>query len=136
MDERNHPIDVVARLIGFAEQADWHTFQVLTERSSLQRDYVNRRYPSTPVASHIWLWVGVENRQTRSGMKHLRDTNGSVRPTLPADESRMGSPSKRRVCRAELPFFFKQGGSTAWMGSDALRAITDGCWMVEVDTCS
>ena len=38
------PMEFVERVFDTMEEADWHVFQVLTKRSSLMRDFVNRRY--------------------------------------------------------------------------------------------
>jgi protein gp37 len=129
------------------ERASWHTYKVLTKRSSLMRNWVNRRYRHKPVPPHIWLGVSVEDRQRVSHIQHLRQTNASVRflsiePLLgdvgPLDlegihwvivggESGPGArPMRpewamnvRDMCvAAGVPFFFKQWG--AW-GQDGRR---------------
>ena len=129
------------------EGADWHVFQVLTKRWSLQRDYVNKRYDSTPVPPHIWLGTSVENRQATSRIQHLRDTNASVRflsvePLLEevgqldltgihwvivgGESGAKARPMKpewagnvRDACIAQgVPFFFKQWGN---IGADGTR---------------
>lgn len=61
------------------EQANWHVFQVLTKRSSLMRDYVNRRYKNTLAPEHIWLGVSVEDAKRRSRISHLHQTAASIR---------------------------------------------------------
>ncbi len=61
------------------EEADQHIYQVLTKRSSVMRDFVNDRYKTRPVPSHIWLGVSVEDRPARSRIKHLQQTNANVR---------------------------------------------------------
>src|SRR5580704_11676005 len=38
------PTPFVDQVFKTMEAADWHTFQVLTKRSSLMRDYLHRRY--------------------------------------------------------------------------------------------
>ncbi|MCX7898856.1 MAG: phage Gp37/Gp68 family protein [Methylocystis sp.] len=38
------PFSFVDRVFDTMETADWHTFQILTKRSSRMRDYVNARY--------------------------------------------------------------------------------------------
>ena len=38
--------EFVDRVFETMERANWHTFQVLTKRSSRLRAYVNRRYPT------------------------------------------------------------------------------------------
>jgi protein gp37 len=61
------------------ESANWHVYQVLTKRSSLMRDYVERRYLGSRVPSHIWLGVSVENSQHKGRIKHLRQINSDAR---------------------------------------------------------
>jgi protein gp37 len=38
------PKEFIARVFDTMEKADWHTFQVLTKRSSPMRDFLRRRY--------------------------------------------------------------------------------------------
>lgn len=54
------------------ESADWHVYQLLTKRSSLMREYLQRRYGNASVPSHIWLGVSVENRAHTSRIHHLK----------------------------------------------------------------
>lgn len=57
----------------------WHTYQLLTKRSSLMRDFINEQYDSRDFPRHIWLGVSVESAQQKSRIKHLQDTNCAVR---------------------------------------------------------
>lgn len=61
------------------EAADWHTFQILTKRSSLLRDYINSRYPNQPAPAHIWLGASVENAAAKSRIRHVQTANASIR---------------------------------------------------------
>ncbi|MCM3420153.1 DUF5131 family protein [Sphingopyxis alaskensis] len=61
------------------EEAHWHTFQVLTKRSSLMRDYLKSRYAGGIAPDHIWLGVSVEDAKARSRIEHLREAPASVR---------------------------------------------------------
>lgn len=61
------------------EQADWHVFQVLTKRSSLMRDYLQRRYRNVAPPSHIWLGVSVEDSRSNARITHLRQAPAAVR---------------------------------------------------------
>lgn len=61
------------------EAADWHSFQVLTKRSSLLARYLRRRYASGLAPPHIWLGVSVEDRQNAVRVKHLRAAQASVK---------------------------------------------------------
>ncbi len=61
------------------ESADWHTYQILTKRSSLMQRFLNERYEDKPAPQHIWFGVSVENAQATSRIDHLRKANVSVR---------------------------------------------------------
>lgn len=121
------------------ERADWHTYQVLTKRSSLLQKFVNRRYKDHPAPTHIWLGVSVENEQATSRVAHLRASRAGIRflsiePLLApvgklsldgihwvivgGESGPRARPMKpewaidiRNQClRARVPFFFKQWG--------------------------
>jgi protein gp37 len=132
------------------EQADWHVFQVLTKRSSLLRDYVNRRYGSGFAPPHIWLGVSIEDKKALIRMKHLKQAQASMRfisfePLLgPLGQLDLGGihwaivggesgPGFRPIdvkwvreirdqCRTEgVAFFFKQwGGRSSKAGGNLL----------------
>jgi protein gp37 len=61
------------------EEADWHTYQLLTKRSSLMRDYLKRRYRDDVAPSHIWVGVSVENERGTARIDHLREAPAAVR---------------------------------------------------------
>ncbi len=85
------PTEYIERVFDTMERADWHIYQVLTKRSSLMRRFVQERYPSTGASassghrrgqaapSHIWLGVSVENHAALTRLRHLQQTNASVR---------------------------------------------------------
>ena len=73
------PIEFIDRVFDTMEQADWHTFQVLTKRSSLMRRYVNARYPDNAAPEHIWLGTSAEDSARLSRIRHLQETNATVR---------------------------------------------------------
>lgn len=73
------PRHFVSRVFDAMERADWHTFQVLTKRSSRMRDFVNNRYSGSVSPAHIWLGVSVEDGTRRSRIQHLRDTRANIR---------------------------------------------------------
>lgn len=76
------PLCALDYIFNRMEAADWHTYQILTKRSSLMRDWVNDRFrrasgdPITPGAPppHIWLGVSVEDRDHIGRIEHLRKT--------------------------------------------------------------
>jgi protein gp37 len=57
------------------QRANWHTYQVLTKRSSRLRDLLRTKLKSVAKASHIWWGVSVENR--RVGLPRVRDLQQS-----------------------------------------------------------
>lgn len=61
------------------ERANWHTFQVLTKRSSRMRDYLIRRYALKRGPAHIWCGVSVEDARAKSRIKHLRVAPAGLR---------------------------------------------------------
>jgi protein gp37 len=54
------------------EAATWHTFQVLTKRSSLMARYLRGRYGGRKAPAHIWLGVSVEDAKNAVRVKHLK----------------------------------------------------------------
>jgi protein gp37 len=61
------------------EAADWHTFQVLTKRSSLMVRYLRGRYGSQLAPRHIWLGVSIEDATNVVRLKHLHAARASVK---------------------------------------------------------
>lgn len=133
------PLSFVDSVFDTMEQADWHSFQVLTKRSSRMRRYVNRRYADSTAPSHIWLGASVEHEACVSRVTHLQETAAGVRflslepligPLGPLNLKGIhwvivGGESGPRArpmniewvrairdqCRSEgVPFFFKQWG--------------------------
>lgn len=73
------PTSFIDQVFDAMEAAPRHTFQVLTKRSSLMRDFVNERYANRSVPNHIWLGVSVEDRAALSRAEHLRQAHASIR---------------------------------------------------------
>lgn len=61
------------------EQAHWHTFQVLTKRSSLMMRYLRNRYADNLAPRHVWLGVSVEDRKNAVRIKHLQEAPAATR---------------------------------------------------------
>jgi protein gp37 len=121
------------------EHADWHTYQILTKRSSLLQKFINDRYKDRLAPAHMWFGVSVENEQASSRIAHLQKARAGVRflsiePLIapvgklsltgihwvivggesgprarPMD--RLWAIDIRNQClKARVPFFFKQWG--------------------------
>ena len=146
------PADFVARVFDAMERAHWHTYQLLTKRSSRLRAFVRNRYGPDKAPPHIWLGVSIEDRSALARLRHLQETPAAIRfisfepllgpipsPDLEGiqwaivgGESGPGARpvevgwirTLRDACMAQgVPFFFKQwGGRTAKAGG----ALLDG----------
>jgi protein gp37 len=73
------PRSFVDQVFETMERAHWHTFQVLTKRSSLMRDYLQKRYGATLAPKHIWCGVSVEDKQSAARIGHLRQCAARIR---------------------------------------------------------
>jgi protein gp37 len=73
------PRPFIDQVFDTMEKANWHTFQVLTKRSSLLARYLNQRYPASLAPSHIWLGVSVEDAKNAVRIKHLKAARASVK---------------------------------------------------------
>jgi protein gp37 len=73
------PPEFLSRVCDTMERAPWHTFQVLTKRSSRMRDFLGRRYSGGRGPSHMWFGVSVEDGSKKSRIRHLQETPAGVR---------------------------------------------------------
>lgn len=73
------PGSFVDQVFDTMEKADWHKYQILTKRSSLMRNYLQKRYAVRPPPDHMWFGVSVEDRAARSRIDHLRQAPAAVR---------------------------------------------------------
>ena len=76
---KNIPREFIDSVFDTMELADRHVFQILTKRSSLMRNYVNKRYGEKGAPSHIWLGVSIESRAHLGRLKHLQAANVPIR---------------------------------------------------------
>jgi protein gp37 len=136
------PDDYVEAVCRVMERANWHTYQVLTKRSSRLRNMLQTRLQFVASQPHIWWGVSVEDRaHGLVRVEHLRQAPAAVRflsvePLLEdlgaidlegihwvivGGESGPGArPMNKewvlairdRCARAGVPFFFKQWGGT------------------------
>jgi protein gp37 len=73
------PRGFISQVCDTMERAHWHTFQVLTKRSSLMRDFLRKRYGNGRGPMNIWFGVSVEDGSKRSRIRHLQETPAGVR---------------------------------------------------------
>jgi protein gp37 len=73
------PREFIGRVFDTMECAKWHTFQILTKRSSLMRDFLRQRYAGTGGPHHMWFGVSVEDGARKSRIRHLQEAPAGVR---------------------------------------------------------
>lgn len=73
------PWSFVDAVFDTMEKANWHTYQVLTKRSSLLVRYLRARYGDGFAPSHIWLGVSVEDAKNAVRLKHLQSAQAAVK---------------------------------------------------------
>lgn len=73
------PKSHISAVFDTMEKANWHTYQVLTKRSSLLQKFLNDRYKERIPPDHMWFGVSVENEQAKSRITHLQNANAGVR---------------------------------------------------------
>lgn len=73
------PTKFIDQVFDTMEDASWHTYQVLTKRSSLLARYLKKRYGEGSAPAHIWLGVSVEDEQNAIRLKHLKVAQASVK---------------------------------------------------------
>jgi len=73
------PRPFISAVFDTMERANWHTFQILTKRSSLMARFLRSRYSEGVAPSHIWLGVSVEDAKGAVRLKHLRAARASVK---------------------------------------------------------
>lgn len=73
------PKEFITKVFDTMEAANWHTFQILTKRSSLMRNFLKGHYADRRVPAHIWFGVSVENGSKLSRVRHLRQAPATIR---------------------------------------------------------
>jgi protein gp37 len=73
------PQAFISKVFDTMEKADWHTFQILTKRSSIMRTFLRARYGNDRGPAHIWCGVSVEDGRRNSRIRHLQETPAGVR---------------------------------------------------------
>lgn len=76
---KNVPAQFIDAVFDTMKQANHHTFQVLTKRSSRMRDYINDRYLGSDVPANIWLGTSVEDGTKLSRVQHMQQMAAAVR---------------------------------------------------------
>jgi len=120
------PKNYIERVFETMENAHWHIFQVLTKRSSLMRDFINHRYKSEAVPEHIWMGASIEDYTKRSRIKHVQDTNASVR--FLSIEPLIGPPGEMDLKGIQWVIVGGESGPSARpMQLSWVRSVRDQC---------
>lgn len=69
------PIDFIDKVYNVMQEADWHTYQILTKRPQAMADYLRFRMNGVrPRPYHIWHGVSVEGKDTLDRIDIVRDS--------------------------------------------------------------
>jgi len=120
------PEAYISRVFDTMEQAKWHTFQVLTKRSSLMRNFLKRRYGDGFGPTHIWFGVSVEDGGKLSRIRHLQESPAGVR--FLSIEPLVGRIGKLDLTGIDWVIVGGESGPRARpMNADWVREIRDQC---------
>ena len=73
------PDDYIASVVDVMQQADWHTYRVLTRRSARMCGLSNGRLRVAAAKPHIWWGVSVENK--KHGLPRVKDLRATPAAT-------------------------------------------------------
>ncbi|WP_246207857.1 DUF5131 family protein [Bradyrhizobium rifense] len=73
------PVSFIDTVFDTMENASWHTYQVLTKRSSLMARYLRNRYGTKLAPPHIWLGVSIEDAKNAVRLKHLKAAQAATK---------------------------------------------------------
>jgi protein gp37 len=120
------PTEFIARVFDTMERAHWHTFQVLTKRSSLMRDFLRRRYGVYRGPGHMWFGVSVEDGSKTSRIRHLQDAPAGVR--FLSVEPLLGPMGILDLKEIDWVIVGGESGPAArYMNPDWVREVRDQC---------
>lgn len=71
------PFPFIKRVFDTMEKADWHTFQILTKRPHLMRQFTNEYY--NKVLPNVWLGTSIENDKVLHRLGELKQVNAAIR---------------------------------------------------------
>jgi protein gp37 len=120
------PKGFIDRVCDTMERANWHTFQVLTKRSSLMRDFLRRRYGEERGPRHVWFGISVEDGTKKSRIRHLQDAPAGVR--FISVEPLIGPMGRLDLAGIDWVIVGGESGPRARpMACDWVREIRDQC---------
>lgn len=125
------PKEFIGRVFETMERAHWHTFQILTKRSSLMRNFLRQRYGGGRGPAHMWFGVSVEDGTKKSRIRHLQDAPAGVR--FLSVEPLIGPVGKVDLTGIDWMIVGGESGPGARsMDADWVRALRDQCLASDV----
>jgi protein gp37 len=125
------PQEFIARVFDTMERANWHTFQVLTKRSSLMRNFLRKRYGAVQGPAHMWFGVSIEDGKRSSRIRHLREAPAGLR--FLSIEPLIGSVGRLDLAGIDWVIVGGESGPGARpIDPDWVRNIRDQCLAVGV----
>jgi protein gp37 len=120
------PPEFIERVFETMERAHWHTFQVLTKRSSLMRNFLRDRYGTAFGPRHIWCGVSIEDGTKLSRLRHLQDAPAGTR--FLSIEPLIGRVGKINLNGIDWVIVGGESGPRArYMDPNWVREIRDQC---------
>ena len=125
------PTAFVDRVFDTIERADWHTFQLLTKRSSRLRDYMNTRYAKKAAPRNLWVGASVEDSGRVSRIRHMRDAKAAIR--FLSIEPLIGPMGRIDLTNIDWVIVGGESGPSARpIQADWVRSIRDQCIAAKV----
>jgi protein gp37 len=120
------PRTFISKVFDTMERAHWHTFQVLTKRSSLMRNFLRERYSCNPGPTHMWFGVSIEDGSRLSRARHLREAPAGIR--FLSIEPLIGAVGRIELDGIDWVIVGGESGPGARpMNADWVRDIRDQC---------
>jgi protein gp37 len=125
------PRPFISKVFDTMERANWHTFQILTKRSSLMRDFLRGRYSDQSAPSHMWFGVSIEDGRRISRLRHLQQAPATIR--FLSIEPLIGSVGKLDLSGIDWVIVGGESGPKARPMERAwVREIRDQCRQAKV----
>jgi protein gp37 len=120
------PRTFIDQVFDTMERANWHTFQVLTKRSSLLSRYLKGRYGIGNAPAHIWCGVSIEDAQAKVRITQLSAARASIR--FLSLEPLLGPIGRLDLAAIDWVIVGGESGPRARpMHADWVREIRDQC---------
>jgi protein gp37 len=121
------PVPFIKRIFSTMKKASWHTFQILTKRSSRMVVLA----PELEWPANVWMGVSVETSRYKYRIDHLRKVPATVR--FLSVEPLLGPVGKMNLSKIHWAIVGGESGPRARpMDADWVRSVRDQCVASEV----